>query len=185
VVILNTFSSQSEEVRSAASYALGSVSAGNLQEYLPFILSEIQANPRRQYLLLYSLKEVITCHYVTPEAIATLRPQVANIWDVLFQHFESGEEGTRNVVAECVGKLTLVDPEALLPKLRENLQSPSAFVRSTVVTALKYTISDQLQPIDTLLHSCIGEFLATIGDADLVSGEGVMSMEGRVEGGRV
>ena len=59
---------------------LGSVSAGNLQEYLPFILSEIEANPRRQYLLLYSLKEVITCHYVTPEAIATLRPQVANIW---------------------------------------------------------------------------------------------------------
>ena len=37
---------------------------------------------------------------------------------VLFQHFESAEEGTRNVVAECVGKLTLVDPEALLPKLR-------------------------------------------------------------------
>ena len=52
---------------------------------------------------------------------------------------------------------------------QENLQSPSAFVRSTVVTALKYTISDQLQPIDTLLHNCIGEFLATIGDADLVS----------------
>jgi len=58
-----------------------------------------------------------------------------------------------------------------------------------VVTALKYTISDQLQPIDTLLHSCIGEFLATIGDADLVSGMGggggIVSMEGRVEGGRM
>lgn len=37
--------------------------------------------------------------------------------DVLFQHFQSPEEGTRNVVAECVGKLTLVDPETLLPKL--------------------------------------------------------------------
>lgn len=54
--------------------------------------------------------------------------------DVLFQHFESGEEGTRNVVAECVGKLTLVDPEALLPKLRVCAKSqycgvlPSTFV---------------------------------------------------------
>ena len=58
----------------------GSVSAGNLKQYLPFILSEIQANPKRQYLLLHSLKEVITCHYGTPEAIATLHPQVASIW---------------------------------------------------------------------------------------------------------
>lgn len=59
---------------------LGSVSAGNLQMYLPFVLSEIQANPKRQYLLLHSLKEVITCHYGTPEAVATLEPHVALIW---------------------------------------------------------------------------------------------------------
>lgn len=89
--------------------------------------------------------------------------------DVLFRHFESPEEGTRNVVAECVGKLTLVHPETLLPKLQQNLTASSGFIRSTVVTALKYTISDQPQPIDGLLHSCIGEFLATIGDPDLVS----------------
>ena len=38
--------------------------------------------------------------------------------EVLFTHFESGEEGTRNVVAECVGKLTLVDPHTLLGKLQ-------------------------------------------------------------------
>ena len=88
--------------------------------------------------------------------------------EVLFQHFESPEEGTRNVVAECVGKLTLVDPETLLPELLKYLKSPSAYVRSTVVTALKYTISDQPQPIDVLLHNCIGEFLSTIGDPDLV-----------------
>ena len=109
-VILGTFSSQSEEVRSAASYALGwlmprhchvtilcffvgSVSAGNLQNYLPFILSEIQANPKRQYLLLHSLKEVITCHYGTPEAVAILEPHVALIWyagGVVWVWFQGG-----------------------------------------------------------------------------------------------
>ncbi len=61
-------------------YNVGSVSAGNLDQYLPFILSEIQGNPKRQYLLLHSLKEVISCHYGTPEAVATLRPHVARIW---------------------------------------------------------------------------------------------------------
>lgn len=167
IEILSVFGSPSEDVRSAASYALGNVSAGNLQKYLPFILSEIQSNQKRQYLLLHSLKEVITCHYISPEAIAMLKPLVPHIWDVLFTHFESTEEGTRNVVAECVGKLTLVDPNTLLSKLQENLKSPSAHVRGTAVTALKYTISDQPQPIDTLLHECIADFLSTIGDPDL------------------
>lgn len=57
-VILQSFSAISEEVKSAASYALGSVSIGNLQQYLPFILQEIEDQPKRQYLLLHSLKEV-------------------------------------------------------------------------------------------------------------------------------
>lgn len=57
-VILNSFSSHSEEVKSAASYTLGNIAIGNLPEYLPFILQEIEAQPKRQYLLLHSLKEV-------------------------------------------------------------------------------------------------------------------------------
>ena len=52
--------------------------------------------------------------------------------------------------------------------VQENLKSPSAHVRGTAVTALKYTISDQPQPIDSLLHECIADFLSTIGDPDLV-----------------
>lgn len=59
-VILNSFSVVSEEVKSAASYALGSICIGNLQQYLPFILKESQDQPKRQYLLLHSLKEVST-----------------------------------------------------------------------------------------------------------------------------
>ena len=46
-VIIGAFSSPTEGIRAAASYALGSVSAGNLQLYLPVILQEIEAKPRR------------------------------------------------------------------------------------------------------------------------------------------
>ena len=59
-------------------------------------------------------------------------------------HCECPEEGTRNVVAECLGKLTLIDPNGLLPKLKSYLNSSSALTRSTVVTAVKFTISDQV-----------------------------------------
>ncbi|NXK81449.1 CAND1 protein, partial [Amazona guildingii] len=161
-VILEAFTSSSEEVKSAASYALGNVSVGNLKEYLPFMLKEIGSQPKRQYLLLHSLKEVISA-----SPADGLKPYVEDIWALLFKHCECTEEGTRNVVAECLGKLTLVNPSELLPRLKNQLPSGSPHARSTVVTAVKFTIADQPQPIDALLKGCIGDFLKTLQDPDL------------------
>ncbi|PSN42416.1 Cullin-associated NEDD8-dissociated protein 1 [Blattella germanica] len=166
-VILNSFSPPSEEVKSAASYTLGSVAVGNLPQYLPFVLQEIEAQPKRQYLLLHSLKEIISCQSSTPGGVQLLQPFVPAIWQQLFRHCECGEEGTRNVVAECLGKLTLIDPASLLPRLQESLVSDSALMRTTVVTSVKFTISDQPQAIDPLLRQSIGEFLRTLQDPDL------------------
>ncbi|XP_010568546.1 PREDICTED: cullin-associated NEDD8-dissociated protein 2 isoform X1 [Haliaeetus leucocephalus] len=161
-VILEAFTSPSEEVKSAASYALGNISVGNLKEYLPFILKEIGSQPKRQYLLLHSLKEVISS-----SPADGLKPYVEDIWALLFKHCECTEEGTRNVVSECLGKLTLVNPSELLPRLKKQLSSGSPHARSTVVTAIKFTIADQPQPIDALLKGCIGDFLKTLQDPDL------------------
>ena len=57
-VIIESFNHNNEEVKSAASYALGNISLGNLADYVPFVLQEIESQPKRQYLLLHSLKEV-------------------------------------------------------------------------------------------------------------------------------
>jgi len=167
LVIVESFSSESEDVKSAAAYALGHVCIGNLNEYLPFILQEIENNPRKQYLLLQSLKEVISCQSVNSEAVEALHPFLPSIWNLLFAHCESKEQGTRNVVAECLGKLALIDPTELLPKLQSKLTSESAFMRSTVITAFKFTITDQPQPIDDLLKQCVAHFLQPITDPDL------------------
>uniref|UniRef100_A0A4X2LA96 Cullin associated and neddylation dissociated 2 (putative) n=1 Tax=Vombatus ursinus TaxID=29139 RepID=A0A4X2LA96_VOMUR len=161
-VLLEAFSSPSEEVRSAASYTLGCVGARNLPEYLPFLLGEIGTQPKRQYLLLHSLKETIGA-----APAEGLKPYVDDIWALLFRHCECAEEGTRNVVAECLGKLALVNPSQLLPQLQKQLLAGSPHARSTVVTAIKFTISDQPQPVDVLLKDCIGDFLKTLQDSDL------------------
>ncbi|XP_076630987.1 cullin-associated and neddylation-dissociated 1 isoform X2 [Colletes latitarsis] len=166
-IILNSFSSHSEEVKSAASYTLGNIAVGNLPEYLPFILKEIEAQPKRQYLLLHSLKEIITCQSASPSGVSHLQNFVPSIWMLLYRHCECTEEGTRNVVAECLGKLTLIDPATLLPRLQESLKSPSAFMRTTTVTAVKFTISDQPQQIDIMLKQCMGNFLVALEDPDL------------------
>ena len=144
-IILDSFNNSSEEVKSAASYALGNISLGNLKEYLPFVLKEIESQPKRQYLLLHSLKEIISAQSMSESGVRGLGPYVPDIWSQLFRHCECNEEGTRNVVAECLGKLCLIEPEQLLPKLQAALNSPSPMMRTTVVTAMKFTISDQVR----------------------------------------
>ncbi|KAM8930073.1 cullin-associated NEDD8-dissociated protein 1-like [Pelodytes ibericus] len=160
-VILEAFASPSEEVKSAASYALGNAIVGGPADFLPFLLQEIGGQPRRQYLLLHSLKEALTS---LPSE--ELRPYQEDVWKLLLQHCEAAEEGTRNVVAECLGKLTLVNPAQLLPRLCKQLSSGSPQTRSTVVTVIKFTISDQPAPIDSLLQGCIGDFLKTLQDPE-------------------
>ncbi|CAG9796700.1 unnamed protein product [Diatraea saccharalis] len=166
-VLLNSFTPSSEEVKSAASYALGSVAVGNLPEFLPFILREIEAQPKRQYLLLHSLREIITCESCTPEGVEALRPFIPEIWVQLSKHCQCAEEGSRNVVAECLGKLCLLEPQDLLPHLKEFLKSPEPLTRTTAVTAVKFTISDQPQAIDPLLRACMSELLVPLRDPEL------------------
>lgn len=90
-----------------------------------------------------------------------------DIWSALFAHAECPEEGTRNVVAECLGRLTLANPEKFLPRLKAALSSDSNLLRTTVVTAVKFTIVDQPQPIDPLLKENIGDFLSSLVDPDI------------------
>uniref|UniRef100_A0AAQ5YXA9 TATA-binding protein interacting (TIP20) domain-containing protein n=1 Tax=Amphiprion ocellaris TaxID=80972 RepID=A0AAQ5YXA9_AMPOC len=150
------------KVKTAASCALGSMAVGSLKDYLPFLLKEISAQPRRQYLLLHSLKEVISAC-----PASSLSPHVESIWALLFQNCECQEEGTRNLVAECLGKLTLGNPAQLLPRLKQQLKAGSPLARSTVVTAIKFTIVDHPALIDSLLKDCIGDFLKTLQDEDI------------------
>jgi len=83
-------------------------------------------------------------------------------------HCECQEEGTRNVVAECLGKLTLVNAEELLPKLKKYLSSESALIRSTVVTAIKFTISDQVGG-STGLDMCICGIVGLLYSIEIVT----------------
>jgi cullin-associated NEDD8-dissociated protein 1 len=164
--ILNCFVSPSEDVKAAASHALGAVSVGNLPYYLPFILQEIEAQPKRQYLLLHSLKEVISSLSTSKQGLEQLMISLPTIWGQMFKHCECPEEGSRNVVAECLGKLVLVNPEDLLPRLQQALKSESPLMRTAVVSAVKFMISDQPQPIDSLLRQSIGQFLYALQDPE-------------------
>eukprot|EP00124_Ichthyophonus_hoferi_P003647 Ihof_evm2s330 gene=Ihof_evmTU2s330 len=167
IVLDTSLGSCSEDVKSGAARALGHVCVGHLDTYLPFILEGIKTKPHRQYLLLHSLKEAICCQATTETGINQLRAYVSEIWTLLLEGCETKDEGTRNVVAECLGKLVLVNPELLLPQLQQRLCNKEAHVRSTVVTAVKFTITDTPQPIDRLLKPLMPSFLQPIQDENL------------------
>lgn len=172
-ILLEIFSSPSDDLRTAASYTLGYIGIRNLNSHIPFLLNEIaRSQTKRQYLLLHSLREIIS--YQSHENLPRLDEHIDSIWRTLFAHCECPEEGTRNVVAECLGKLTLLKPEKLLPILRETFlnhtqkkQQSSPYVRSTIITAIKFTIVDQPQHIDAILKGYIRDFLNGLEDEDI------------------
>lgn len=166
-LVINMFVSQSEEVKFAAAFALGNICVGNIRKYLPSIVTQIKEQPKRRYLLLHALKEVITRHDVENKD-NSLSSAADEIWALLLESSESDqEEGTRTVVAECLGKLALTDSQKFLPQLEGRLASPSAFMRATVATAIKYAVVDPSPEYDDLLKPIMTKFLSLLEDTDL------------------
>uniref|UniRef100_A0A166GKY0 TATA-binding protein interacting (TIP20) domain-containing protein n=1 Tax=Daucus carota subsp. sativus TaxID=79200 RepID=A0A166GKY0_DAUCS len=163
-IVIESFQSPFEEIKSAASYALGNIAVGNLSKYLPFILDQIDNQQKKQYLLLHSLKEVIVRQSVDKADFQDT--SVEKILNLLFNHCESEEEGVRNVVAECLGKIALIKPAKLVPALKGRLTSPAAFTRATVVIAVKYSIVERPEKIDEIIYPEISSFLMLIKDQD-------------------
>ena len=59
-------------------------------------------------------------------------------------HANTTEEGTRNVVGECMGKLALADAAVLLPRVCDALATSAGqpAVRATLVTAVKFVMCE-------------------------------------------
>jgi len=165
-IVSRCFEATSEDVKLAAAFALGSVAVGNLQVFLPLLLHELATRPKRQYLLLHALKIVIgACS--TGTTAADLAPFVDEIWGLLFANCESPEEGTRNVVAECLGRLTLLNPRELIPRLQASLGGGSANTRATVITAVKHVVTDHSSSVDDILQSVLPQFFQAIVDENV------------------
>ncbi|CDS10708.1 hypothetical protein LRAMOSA11194 [Lichtheimia ramosa] len=162
--ILALFGAQSEEVKFAAAFALGNISVGDINKHLPVILTQIKEQPKKRYLLLNSLKEVIT----RSNEGNKLQQVSTMIWEVLLESCDTEqEEGTRNVAAECLGKLALTDPKQYIPVLQAKLSEPSAYMRATVATAIKYTIADPTNEHDDLLRPTLSGLLPLLKDESL------------------
>ncbi|KAG5441081.1 Cullin-associated NEDD8-dissociated protein 1 [Clonorchis sinensis] len=145
-----------EEVRPAAALALGRLVVGQPQSLLPILVARIsevasahttttQGDPsgvghqHQLYHMLQALREVLV-HLAGYSTSVLLKKHLDDIWCLLMASSGLPEEGTRLVVAECLGRLILVSPRDLINRLRRQLTSPEAscpLVRCTLVTAIR------------------------------------------------
>ncbi|BGP09967.1 hypothetical protein JCM10049v2_005845 [Rhodotorula toruloides] len=160
--VVEHFSSQSEDVRRSAAYAGGNMAVGNPSAFLSTILDLIQSDDKKRYLALQALKEVII--HSSTESLAAISDQ---LWTPLFENCEAQEEGTRNVAADCLGQLTVINPAKYLPQLQTRLSSNSRHTRATVIAALRFTFTNDSTTYDELLAPLIVEFFKLMHDEDL------------------
>jgi cullin-associated NEDD8-dissociated protein 1 len=111
-LFIKFFQTRSEQVPLAAAVALGRAGAGSVSKYLPIILSTMGQPSAPQYLLLHSIKEILQHEDTESEII----PYASTLWQNLV--VASQMEDNKAIGAECIGRLTIIDPKTYLPQLQ-------------------------------------------------------------------
>lgn len=165
-LILKCLNDNGENIKASAAYALGNICVCNTDEYLDTIIGKLNEGTN-VYFLLSSIKEVINAHFQVETF--DLRNYMEKILPVLQLHCQSEEEGIRTMVADCFGKLSVVDPSTIFPVLAQMYQNQeSNFTRWTAVTSIKYCLlcSSVPLPFDHLKQN-LPIFLGCLRDSDL------------------
>uniref|UniRef100_A0A0N4Z951 TIP120 domain-containing protein n=1 Tax=Parastrongyloides trichosuri TaxID=131310 RepID=A0A0N4Z951_PARTI len=159
VILLGALENSNEDIKSSASISIGHYVIGNITKNLPFLFSSLETNKNKQYLLLHALKEVITSKEMNDEALKVFQSKIPLIWNVLVDHAKCGEEGTRNVVAECMGRLAIIIPSKLIPQLTVLSNTDIPEMITTSMTAVRYILSFKHIDMDKYLIPVMEDIL--------------------------
>lgn len=112
------FTSTYSKLPLAAAVAMGRAGAGNIETYLKYILDAMTQNSASgQYLLLHSVKEILqACEENYEDKVA---PFAGGIWQQVMA--ASQNDDNKAVGAECIGRLTILDPQTFVPMLQVSL----------------------------------------------------------------
>jgi cullin-associated NEDD8-dissociated protein 1 len=148
-LFIKYFSTKSENVPLAAAVALGRAGAGSVSKYLPVILSTMGQPSSPQYLFLHSIKEILQHDDTESEII----PYASTLWQNLV--VASQIEDNKAIGAECIGRLTIIDPKTHLPQLQAFLNDRKGSLRAMVISALRYTFTDTDEAYDEYLKPIV------------------------------
>jgi cullin-associated NEDD8-dissociated protein 1 len=115
-----------------------------------------------------SLREIIVQQSASVDSIQKLAGFFNQLSEILFQHTASEEEGNRNVISECLGKLALINPEVVFNALLERVGSDKQETRACIVTAIKFAIHEKAVSVDPVLQEKIQPFLELLKDNSIL-----------------
>ncbi|KAJ9060019.1 hypothetical protein DSO57_1035356 [Entomophthora muscae] len=168
---LACFEDSNAELRLVAASAMGNFVTSNLTTLFPQLIQRIRNHDQHRYLFLHAFKEVITQYVAQELQDDSMEQFVGEFWDLLIldQAAQKSEESTRNIVAECLGILTMAYPARFLPKLHSQIQNESKEVRCVVITAIRSTfhISKGQSGLTSLLKPYMTDFLSLLKDPEL------------------
>ena len=107
------FTSRSETVPRAAAAAFGRAGAGNVDVYLPAILSNAKKSGNAQYLSLHAIKEIL--QYAGRSEV-NISPYIRDVWDRLLSATKA--EDNKAIGAECIGRIMVIEPKTFLPMIQ-------------------------------------------------------------------
>ena len=107
------FTSRSETVPRAAAAAFGRAGAGNVDVYLPAILSNAKKSGNAQYLSLHAIKEIL--QYAGRSEV-NISPYIRDVWERLLSATKA--EDNKAIGAECIGRIMVIEPKTFLPMIQ-------------------------------------------------------------------
>lgn len=147
-----------EDLQHAAAIAFGGIVAGQFDTHVESVMHGI--NGSDQYLYLQSLQEALSL-----DSMAA-KPYAASLWEKLFS-VEMIDGRNLSLAAECISRLTILEPQFFLPRLSGHLNNESNATRRIVMSALRYTFTDTAESFDDLLRPILIDFLRQVEDEDL------------------
>lgn len=162
--ILEALDARIEEVKTTAAVALGGLASSDGASGIPGLVDLIRKHGHQRYLLLLSLKEVISSverQHLEPVAqgiVSLLLDASVNISSNInsnnnaiskngptTQSYYHGrlsvEESVRTATAECLGLFADACPDLVMDMLKANVKSESADIRAAVAAAVKFAVS--------------------------------------------
>lgn len=170
------FTSRSETVPRAAAAAFGRAGAGNVDVYLPAILSNAKKSGNAQYLSLHAIKEIL--QYVGRSEV-NISPYIRDVWDRLLSATKA--EDNKAIGAECIGRIMVIEPKTFLPIIQVSfhvflsledptdfafwknlLRNPDVTTRGMVIQATRFTFADADESFDEVLKPLLSTMLITM-----------------------
>ena len=136
-IFLHALTAGSDKTARAAGTALGRASVANISVYVPRLLEAVQSPTVKEVIRLYAVKEMLQ---EALRARIDLGKYLDDCWDFVFS--TSGNEDTQALAAECVGRITTLEPVKYLPQLKMNLANSLEGSRALVIQGLRFAFTD-------------------------------------------